>query len=291
MPDFNSKIKLRAIAEMQGKHLLATAKETKVTLEELKSAPGGGFVYTFTDKAPAPGAYEYITGGVVGVGELILSTTMLMHERNPPQRAIGLEMLAGATQERGAPIATAPSSSTAPSTNPIAEVPAPPLPSPSTAPSSQPAAPQRLAVALPDRMWQLSLDQGALQVLEDEMSPDRKARHVSAVDANSGVNISIFLEPAATMGDAKVARSFFFDRLKRSPLQARDDKFTDIGDVARVDYLLPDANQRHANLYLAKEGIWIDVHISVEDAKNEKQALIDEIARSVRIERKPAVHK
>jgi hypothetical protein len=291
MPDFNSKTKLRAIAEAQGKHLLTTSKETKVTLEEIRNAPGGGFVYTFSDKAPAPGSYEYITGGVVGVGELVLSTTMLMHEKNPPQRATGLDVLASATQVKSEAIAAAATPSL-PAAAGAATEPTGTLPAPSaTSPAPQPAAAQRLAVSLPDRMWQLSLDQGALQVLEDEMSPDHKARHLSAVDSNTGVNISIFLEPAATMGDAKVARSFFFDRLKRSPLQIREDKFTDLGAVARVDYVLPDANQRHANLYFAKEGIWIDVHISVEDLKGEKRSLIDDLARSVRIEPKPAVHK
>lgn len=299
MPDFNSKTKLRAIAEAQGKHLLATAKETNVALEEIKNAPGGGFIYAFSDKSPAPGSYEFISGGVVGVGELILSTTMLMHERNPSQRAAAIDVLAKAMQVKSDPIAVAPPSSpaTAPNTadaiGSIGQTPTapPPAPPPTTAPTSQPARATRLAISLPDRAWQLALDQRGLQVLEDEMSPDRKARHLSAVDSETGVNVSIFLEPAATIGDAKVARSFFFERLRRSPMQIRDDRFTDMGDIARVDYMLPDANQRHANLYLSKEGIWIDVHISVEDAKNEKQSLIDEIARSVRIEAKRASSK
>lgn len=305
MPDFNSRTKLRAIAEMQGKHLLGTSKETSVVLEEIKTAPGGAFLYTLSDKAPAPGQYAFISGGVVGVGNLILSTTMLMHERNPPERAKAIEVLAGATHAKPTRVAVAPQpspqppTSTAPVAPPVAQLPAQPSAQPpasndppSTAPTSQPAnGANRLAVSLPDKTWQLVLDRADLQILQDEIAPNRRARHVAAVEPGSGVHISIFLEPAATIGDARLARSFFFDRLKRSPLQIRDDKFSEIGEIARVDYLLPDANQRHANLYISREGVWIDVHISVEDAKNEKLALIDEIAKAVRVESKPRATK
>jgi len=191
--DFNSPAKLRAIADAQVKQMLTTSKETSVELEELKGASASGFVYTLTDKAPAPGSYEYMTGGVVGVGDLILSATMLMHERNPPQRAVALEMLASAAQVKAA------------------------------TPSTQPTANSRLAVSLPDRKWQITLDHPGLNVLEDEMSPDQHARHLSAIDPSNGVNISIFLEPSVTIGDAKTTRQFYFDRLKRSPLMIRED--------------------------------------------------------------------
>lgn len=258
LPDFNSPAKLRSIADAQLKQMLTTAKETNVPLEELKGPAASGFVYTLTDKSPAPGSYEYLTGGVVGVGDLILSTTMLMHEKNPPQRAAALAMLAGASQASAA------------------------------APGTQPAANSRLAASLPDRKWQITLDRSGLKILEDEMSPDQHARQLSAIDPASGANISIFLEPAVTIGDARTTRQFYFDRLKRSPLMIREDKFTEVGDIARVDYLLPDINQRHVNLYMAKEGMWVDVHISVEDAKNERQGLIDEIAKSVKLEVKSA---
>ncbi|MBC8105712.1 MAG: hypothetical protein H7Z14_03910 [Anaerolineae bacterium] len=254
--DFNSPQKLRTIAHAQVKQMLTTSKETSVALEDLKGASANGFVYTLTDKAPAPGSYEYMTGGVVGVGDLILSTTMLMHEKNPPQRAIALQMLAAASQVSA------------------------------VSPSTQHAANARLAVSLPDRKWQIALDHPGLNVLEDEMSPDKHARHLSAIDSTNGVNVSIFLEPAVTIGDAKTTRQFYFDRLKRSPLMIREDKFSEAGDIARVDYLLPDINQRHVNLYIAKEGVWVDVHISVEDVKNERQGLIDQIAKSVKLEAK-----
>ncbi|CAN5428124.1 hypothetical protein BH09PLA1_BH09PLA1_37670 [soil metagenome] len=254
VPDFNSPQKLRAIADAQGTHMLATSRETSVALEEIKGASANGFVYTLTDRTPAPGSFEFITGGVVGVGDLILSTTMLMHEKNPPQRATALAVLSGASQSSGAPAST------------------------------QATPQQKLAVSLPDRSWQIAIDSPGLKILEDEMSPDQHARHLSAIDPASGVNVSIFLEPAATIGDARTTRLFFFERLKRSPLLIREDKFIEAGDAARVDYVLPDTNQRHANVYFSKEAVWVDVHISVEDLKGEKQSLIDEIARSVKLE-------
>ena len=278
---------------MQGKHLLGTSKETSVVLEEIKNAPGGGFLYTLSDKAPAAGSYEYITGGVAGVGDLILSTTMLMRTQ-PAAAGEGdgdpRERLARESRARGGgnnETDATPSTSASADVSPVAS----PATAPTQTPTSQPANDNRLFVSLPDRTWQLAIGQSNLQILQDEMSPDRRARHVSAVDPNTGMNIAIFLEPAATIGDVRLARSFFFDRLRCSPLQIREDKFTEQGDIARVDYLLPDVNQRHANLYISKEGIWVDVHISVEDAQNEKLPLIDEIAKSVRIEAKARATK
>jgi hypothetical protein len=231
---------------------------------------------------------------------LILSTTMLMRQKSPPQRALALDILRSATQVKpeAPPPARMPTARMPTATAPtLVPIPTQPAPAPPTEPahptaSTQPAGERQLIVALPDRAWQLTVDQPGLQVLTDETSRDRRARHVAAVDPATGLNISIFLEPAPFMGDARVARSFFFDRLKRSPLRIADDRFTDMpADIARVDYQLPDARQRHANLYLSREGIWIDVHLSVEDPENQKLPLIDDLARRLRLDPKPPAEK
>jgi len=158
--------------------------------------------------------------------------------------------------------------------------------------TTQAAAPQTVSIALADRNWQLSLNAPNLKLVRDETSPDKHARQIVAIDPQQNLTVSIFFEPSATIGDAKVARQFYFERLKHSPILMREDKFTDgPNDSARADYVIPDLDQHNVNLYLAKEGVWIDVHLSMEFAKpdqeQQQQAALDEIVKSVRIENKP----
>ena len=97
-PDFNSPAKLRKIAEGQGHKMLATSKEQSLSIEEIKGEKAVGYYWTLTDKAPDPGSFEYATTAFVGVGDLILSVTILHHDKDAAERKAAIEMLTGASQ-------------------------------------------------------------------------------------------------------------------------------------------------------------------------------------------------
>jgi hypothetical protein len=74
---FNSQDKVRRLVEKDGQKLLPNAVETNIVLQEILGADHTGYYFTVTDKAPNPGEYRYMTHGAIGVGNLLLSITIL----------------------------------------------------------------------------------------------------------------------------------------------------------------------------------------------------------------------
>ena len=56
------------------------AVESEVEVKELKGAAGPGYYYTVTDRAPKAGEYKYLTSGIVRVGNLAVSFTVLTND-------------------------------------------------------------------------------------------------------------------------------------------------------------------------------------------------------------------
>jgi hypothetical protein len=74
---FNSQEGVRTLMEKDGQKLLPNVVETKIELQEIRGADHTGYYFTVTDKAPNPGEYRYMTHGAIGVGNLLLSATIL----------------------------------------------------------------------------------------------------------------------------------------------------------------------------------------------------------------------
>lgn len=74
---FNSQDNVRTLVEKEGQKLLPNAVETKIVLQEIQGVDHTGFYFIVTDKAPNPGEYRYMTHGAIGVGNLLLSATIL----------------------------------------------------------------------------------------------------------------------------------------------------------------------------------------------------------------------
>jgi len=74
---FNSRERVRTLVEKDGQKLFPNAVETKIELQEIRGADHTGYYFTLTDKSPDPGEYRYMTQGAIGVGNLLLTTTIL----------------------------------------------------------------------------------------------------------------------------------------------------------------------------------------------------------------------
>jgi hypothetical protein len=74
---FNNQDNVRTLVEKEGQKLLPNAVETKIVLEEIRGVDHTGYYFIVTDKAPNPGEYRYMTHGAIGVGNLLLSATIL----------------------------------------------------------------------------------------------------------------------------------------------------------------------------------------------------------------------
>jgi hypothetical protein len=94
--DLDDPASLRAMVEGMGSGQLSTAVESKLDVQELRGDGVIGYYYLLTDKAPKPGEYEYMVGGAVSVGELLLTVTILLNAKSPPELQMALDVLKSA---------------------------------------------------------------------------------------------------------------------------------------------------------------------------------------------------
>jgi hypothetical protein len=101
-PDFNSPDRLEQSMLQMGRRTLRTSKEKALdpSVINMKGRGPIGFIYTLTDRAPAPGSFEYATQGVFAAGELQLNFTLLTHEHDSAFLRPTLKMLSTAKQVR-----------------------------------------------------------------------------------------------------------------------------------------------------------------------------------------------
>jgi hypothetical protein len=125
---------------------------------------------------------------------------------------------------------------------------------------AEPAA-KPLVLCLPDLKWSLEIDAPGFVVGESELSDKGDAARLMAVNRESGIVVSMFLEPAAQAGDAKACREHYWSRAQKSPLMKTQIKLSEQDELAIVEYVVPEfmgraTNQRHLNAYLSHGGYW-----------------------------------
>jgi hypothetical protein len=248
-PDFASPANAKKMAEVQLKRMLPSAREMSATIQELKGDHATGYYYTLTDKAPDPGSFEYLTSAHVAVGDALLTVMMLHHQKDLPARQAGLTMLKTASQKPG----------------------------PATKPASD------IRVSPPGANWELVIPAQGLQIVEDQTIDARKARQLTAA-SNTGLTISVFMEPAQKPGDSTVVRSVYWTRARQSPIPKSNIRLVKTGDISTAEYTVPDLDQKNMNLYLVHQNTWIDIHISKTTFTPADQPLFDQILKNVKFE-------
>jgi hypothetical protein len=66
---------------------------------EFQGRSGPGFYFSATDRAPKPGEYKFLTQGIVRVGELSVTFTILTNDGQEAVVKQALEALKGASQQ------------------------------------------------------------------------------------------------------------------------------------------------------------------------------------------------
>lgn len=81
-PSFNKPDKIKSLIDNDLRGMLPGAVEKEVSMQEFKSIDGTGYYFLVTDKAPKPGEYPYAVRAGVGVGDLLLSVTVLSKSKS-----------------------------------------------------------------------------------------------------------------------------------------------------------------------------------------------------------------
>ena len=87
--------KLRPFVEDQAKSIKTRSVEQDLPVVELKSPTVVGYYFSATDRTPAPGEFTQVTQGVVAVGNVPVTFTILYNDKGGPVLAAALKMLRG----------------------------------------------------------------------------------------------------------------------------------------------------------------------------------------------------
>jgi len=143
-----------------------------------------------------------------------------------------------------------------------------------------------IQLSLPDKTWSLGIDLTDFNIEKTEFNKDVIGRMLYATNSRTGIVISIFLEKAAFKGDSKACREYYWDKAKKSPFQKDNIRFSEIGEMAFVEYMVKTyqgitVNWKNLNAYLAKDDVCIDIHLSKTNFMPKDEELFNAIIKSV----------
>lgn len=141
---------------------------------------------------------------------------------------------------------------------------------------------------MPAQDWALAIDLAEFKIEKKGYSPDSSMFQLSATNAKTNMNMSIFIEKTTSTGDKNDCREFYWSKSAKSPLKKENVQKYETQDLAIVEHDTKEFNGQVVNFhslnaYLSKNGYWIDVHISkVAYTKSDKK-LFDAIVQSIAI--------
>jgi len=94
-----SREQIRATVERGAEGAKVQAVEKELRILEFQGRTGPGFYFSATDRAPKADEYKFLTQGVVRVGELSVTFTILTNDGQEAVVKQALDALKGATQE------------------------------------------------------------------------------------------------------------------------------------------------------------------------------------------------
>jgi hypothetical protein len=172
-----------------------------------------------------------------------------------------------------------------------------------------------IRVPHPSERWELQIPVGGFEVTQDddaggddetaegeagtgdaentkddkvEDGEGKRPRQFTAVNKQTGLIVSVFMEPAAKKGDSKVAREVYWGRTQADPFPKEQVKRSESGDKALVEYTVPEVggkkvNQKNLHLYFVHEGVWVDAHVSKVDYTEKDRPAFDAIVKGAKI--------
>jgi hypothetical protein len=144
-----------------------------------------------------------------------------------------------------------------------------------------------LSVAYPRRRWSVLVDLPGFRMFAPRPAEDGAGVLVLGESPESGFVASVTLRDAAGAADAGACRDRALERIRASAPELRDLRTADEEGAARATFVLDELRgrairQEHAHLFLLREGVCADVHVSKADPGPGDLARMEGILGSVR---------
>jgi len=141
----------------------------------------------------------------------------------------------------------------------------------------------------PGKDWVLSVNTDGLVPLKNVKSPDGEAVEFAAGNRDTGLFMTVFLEKAPISGNSKKCRDFYWSKGLNAPITRTDIKKYSMGEKEIVEHMIPEfqgnkVEQKNYNVYISKDGVWIDVHISKTLFSKSDGAVIQKTIEGIAIE-------
>jgi hypothetical protein len=149
-----------------------------------------------------------------------------------------------------------------------------------------------LNLSLPSQDWAINLKLINYEFNKSSIDPEAKTRNWEFVDNEEGYMLTAFLEPAqinSTKNKSEECREFYYNKLKSFPLiDHQTVKQYKIKEFEVLEYFYKSKNEKSRtksfNLYLSKENIWVDIHLSKDNYKDSDSIEIAKLFNSITIE-------
>ena len=99
-PSFNQPARIKNLIETDLTSMQSQALEKKVAIQTIKGTDGEGYYFLLTDKNPKPGEYPYLMRAGMGVGDLLISVTVLSRSKGAEVFKATIKLLREARQEK-----------------------------------------------------------------------------------------------------------------------------------------------------------------------------------------------
>lgn len=152
---------------------------------------------------------------------------------------------------------------------------------------AQDAKPVPGRLSLPDKGWGVALDLPGFTVKRVATMDDGR-RYLLAENSETQVIVSLTLEELKQSRGAS-CRDSLQARAKKPPFQIRDVKFSQLGQVDVLEYMVPEVQGRPVNqksLFACEfyDGAYVDLHVSKLNFEPADDALFSQVLQSMRIE-------
>lgn len=253
----------------------AQVLDPDVTVLELAGSTGAGFHYAATDRTPNPGEYKRMDQGMLRVGDLLMSFTILSQDAADPANRAALAMLEGAAHSTGQ---TAGSGA-----------------------SKSPVRPDALQITQTDQAYVLTVPASRLvmRIPLNGLSltnsaiggPADNPRYFHFRDDMKQVIISGWVESDQGFpGLQKIWADEVMVSKKNGLPEAQRVVFGRVGNWETIAYerAVPNSTNSHLHAHWVQAGTWIDLHVSLTTAgsSQDARAKLESLLRTIVVSQK-----
>jgi hypothetical protein len=139
--------------------------------------------------------------------------------------------------------------------------------------------------------WELVLGLKGYSLLQSKTRPDGSGIYFLLKNEGSGMNVSLFIEPAEKCKTSKECRDMVLNAGNPGWGEYQDLVQSEIGDVSFFEFYRPEAHGAPLKMFdmyaqFVQDGFWVDLHISKVLYKKADHKLFEDVVKSAQFIKK-----